>query len=247
MEWTQKDGVEWLEAELPGARAVFSCRIGGVSEAPYDSMNLGILTDDDPEAVQANRLKLAAALGIDPESVAMGLQVHGGDFAFHDAPLDHSHFAHPGAPPDEVDGQLTDRNDLALLVLVADCLPVALSGEGGTAMLHCGWRGLASDLIPDATKRIGAAHAAVGPGIGPCCFEVGDEVFEAFSDYGEDVRAGRNLDLWKIARRALERAGVEEIEVAEVCTYCESERFYSHRRDHGITGRQAGITIPTGS
>lgn len=246
MNWRSHDGIEWLEAELPGARAAFTTRAGGVSRGPFESLNLGILTDDDPADVTANRLLLADALGLDAESVTMGRQVHGADLAFHDGHPAHSYFAHPGPPPEEVDGQLSDRDDLALLVLVADCLPVALSGEGGIAMLHCGWRGLAGGIVAAAAERIGATAAAVGPGIGPCCFEVGPEVFEAFSAHGDGVRHGNNLDLWQVAATELERAGVEAAEVAGVCTFCDEKRFFSHRRDQGVTGRQAGIAWPTG-
>ena len=246
MEWRSHDGIEWLGAELPGARAAFSTRTGGVSSGPFESLNLGILTEDDPVDVTANRLLLADALGIEAESVAMGRQVHGTGLAFHRDRPSHSYFGRPGPPPEEVDGQLSDRDDLALLVLVADCLPVALAGEGGIAMLHCGWRGLAGGIVAEAAERIGATAAAVGPGIGPCCFEVGPEVFEAFSSHGDRVRRGNNLDLWQVAATELERAGVESTEVAEVCTYCDEKRFFSHRRDRGVTGRQAGITWPVG-
>lgn len=246
MNWRSRDGIEWLEAELPGARAAFTTRTGGVSGGPFESLNLGILTDDDPADVKANRFHLAAALGLDAESITMGRQVHGTGLAFHHIRPGHSYYAHPGPPPEEVDGQLSDRDDLALLVLVADCLPVALAGEGGIAMLHCGWRGLAGGIVAEAAGRIGATAAAVGPGIGPCCFEVGPEVFEAFSSHGDGVRQGDNLDLFKVAANELERAGVERVEVAGVCTYCEKERFFSHRRDHGVTGRQAGIAWPVG-
>ena len=241
MKWKVKDGIEWLEADLDGATAAFTTRKGGVGTGPFKSLNLGILTDDDPAAVLANRLRLAEALDLDAERVAMGRQVHGHEIAFHNELPEHSYFAHPGPPPVEADGHATDRDGLALLVLAADCLPVALAGEGGVAMLHCGWRGMTGDMVARAAELVSATSAAVGPGIGPCCFEVGPEVFEKFREFGSGVKSGDNLDLWKIAFMALQRAGIGSVEVAEVCTYCESERFFSHRRDQGVTGRQAGI------
>ena len=241
MEWRRKDEVEWLEAALPGATVCFTTRLGGVSEGPFSSLNLGILTDDERIAVIENRRRLAGALGIAGERVAMGRQVHGSELAEHgDGPVA-NHFLEPGVPPIEVDGHLTARPGQPMLVLVADCLPVALNGPGGLAMLHCGWRGLAGTIVEDAAARIGATQAVVGPGIGPCCFEVGEEVFAAFAGLGEGLRQGNNLDLWEVARRKLSRAGIDSIESADLCTYCDRDRFFSHRRDDGVTGRQAGI------
>lgn len=240
MNWRESDGVEWLQADLEGEATVcFSSRIGGVSEGPYESLNLGILTEDRRDDVLANRLRLAGALGIDGDRVAMGRQVHGAGLEM-DGPIP-GPFADPGdLPPPESDGQLGSQRDRPLLVLVADCLPVALLGDRGLAMLHCGWRGLAAGIIEAAAARIGARSAAIGPGIGPCCFEVGPEVERAFAGLGAGLMAGRNLDLPEVARRKLVAAGAMEVESAGVCTFCD-ERFFSHRRDGGITGRQAGI------
>lgn len=127
-----------------------------------------------------------------------------------------------------------------MLVLVADCLPVALLGDRGLAMLHCGWRGLAGGIVEAASRKVGARAAAIGPGIGPCCFEVGEEVEHAFGDLGPGLMNGRNLDLPEAARRLLLRAGAETVAGAGICTSCDG-RFFSHRRDRGRTGRQAGI------
>jgi YfiH family protein len=247
MEWRRESDFEWLEAKLPGATVCFTTRLGGVSEAPFDSLNLGILTDDKRPAVAENRRRVADAIGIDGTRVAMGRQVHGSELAFHGPGPVASHYLEPGEPPDEVDGHVTDQAGLPMLVLVADCLPVAVSGPDGLAMLHCGWRGLAGTIVEDAVRHTGATHAAVGPGIGPCCFEVGEEVFEAFADLNEDpgpaegLRFGQNLDLWEVARRKLARAGVTHVESADICTFCDRERFFSHRRDRGRTGRQGAV------
>jgi copper oxidase (laccase) domain-containing protein len=108
-------------------------------------------------------------------------------------------------------------------------------------MLHCGWRGLAAGIVARAAAAVGATDAAVGPGIGACCYEVGDEVLAAFDDLGSGVADGRMLDLAEVARRLLQRAGVARVQSAGLCTSCEEELFFSHRRDSGRTGRQAGI------
>ena len=108
-------------------------------------------------------------------------------------------------------------------------------------MLHAGWRGLADGILAAGAQAVGATSAAIGPGIGPCCYEVGDEVLESFSDLGEGVAEGRMLDLAEVARRQLTQAGVERVESAGLCTSCEAELFFSHRRDEGRTGRQGGV------
>jgi YfiH family protein len=240
MEWRRDGGVEWLEAELPRARVVFSTRVGGVSEGPYESLNLGYLTGDDRELVVENRRRLAAALGLDPENVLIGRQVHEAELAVHLEPQRPSPFDSPGSPLAEVDGQVAIEAGVAPLVFTADCLPIALSGPAGVAMLHCGWRGLAAGIIGRGVEAIAATDAAIGPGIGPCCYEVGEDVLGAFAALGIDA-PGPMLDLTEVARRMLAAAGVERVEAAELCTSCEEERFFSHRRDAGSTGRQAGL------
>ena len=241
MEWRERDGVPWLEAELPGATAAFSTRKGGSSSGSYASLNLGLLTQDDADSVHANRARLAGALGIEPRNVLMGFQVHGAEVVRADAPIDPPPYVTPPAEPREADGHATAGDGLAPLVLVADCLPVALSGPGGVAMLHCGWRGLADGIVARGVAEVAATDAAIGPGIGPCCFEVGEEVLARFTGLGDGIADGRMLDLPEVAARQLEAAGVERIERADLCTSCEEELFFSHRRDGGATGRQAGV------
>jgi polyphenol oxidase len=264
MEWRESEGVRWLRADLGGAGAAFASRLGGVSEAPFASLNLGILTDDDNDAVVENRRRLAAALGFPPDRIAHGLQVHGARLAIHaalDLPLRCSFVPNSGAEEQpeaeipEADGQVVTKPGLAALVFTADCLPVALSGPGGVAMLHCGWRGLAAGILAAGAEAVAATDAAIGPGIGPCCYEVGPEVHNAFSGLGaiatpadgpicrarDDISAHRRLDLTGVARRLLATAGVERIEAAGLCTSCERDLFFSHRRDAGHTGRQGGL------
>lgn len=246
MEWIETDGVRWLGARLgPAAdgvgRVAFGSRVGGISEPPYDTLNVGVLTDDADADVVENRRRLAGAVGFDPHDVPIGLQVHKAGIAVHTEAQDPSPFAEPGTALEEVDGHVVRHAGLAPLVLTADCLPIALGGAGGVAMLHCGWRGLAAGIIGRGAIAVEATTAAIGPGIGPCCYEVGTEVLEAFADLGDGIADGRMLDLPEVARRLLARAGVERVESAGLCTACEPELFFSHRRDHGVTGRMGNL------
>jgi polyphenol oxidase len=224
-------------AELPGGRVLFSSRRGGVSQGPFASLNLGLLTDDDEAAVRDNRARLAAAVGVPWERVCYGRQVHGAQVRRADGPR---------RPPAEEDGQATARRDLAALVFVADCLPVALVAPGGVAALHAGWRGLADGVLAEGVAALrdvgakGAIQAAIGPGARACCYEVGEEVHARFARF--DARVGeRRLDLAKVAAAELADAGVAAVHDTALCTMCHPELFFSHRRDGGVTGRQAGV------
>ncbi|HEY2317775.1 MAG TPA: polyphenol oxidase family protein [Solirubrobacteraceae bacterium] len=225
--------------DLPGARAAFSTRRGGHSTGPYESLNLGWLTDDDPRAVTRNRATLQDDLGAPPLSFVH--QVHGAEVRRI------THATSPARERPRVDGQATDRRDLALAALVADCLPIALAAPGRVAMLHAGWRGLATGMVAAgvaAMRALGAGEelsAAIGPGAGPCCYEVGEEVHEPFTAIAEAHR-GRNLDLKAIARHQLRAAGATAIADIGICTICaDADLLFSHRRDQGVTGRQAGV------
>jgi purine-nucleoside/S-methyl-5'-thioadenosine phosphorylase / adenosine deaminase len=228
---------ERLVFELPGARAAFTTRHGGVSRGPFRSLNLGRLTDDDPAAVAANRERVRRSVGA---PLAMIRQVHGAEVRVVAAPPE------IGEPLDEVDGQATASRGVAPIVLVADCLPIALAGTGAAAILHAGWRGLAGGIVEEGVRAVrelgagGPLEAVIGPGAGGCCYEVGEEVHEQFASYGPEARNGRNLDLKAVACRQLQRAGVERVTDAGICTICVQD-FFSHRRDHGVTGRQAGV------
>ena len=185
--------------------------------------------------MEQNRGRLAAAAGVDLASIAMGWQVHGTDLKQWDA--------RPDGELEKVDGHLTDREDLALLVLVADCLPVALSGGDRVAMVHCGWRGLAGGILERAVEHFEETPAAaVGPGIGACCYEVGDEVLAAFD---RRFANGRMLDLRAIAEDRLRAAGAVQVDHVDMCTSCREDLFFSHRRDDGVTGRQGGLVWRT--
>jgi len=223
---------------LPGGRALFTTRRGGVSEGAYASLNLGRWTDDDADAVDRNRHILADTIGVPLEAVVQGRQVHGSRVErIAGGPA-------PGREAPEVDGVAVSATGAAALVLTADCLPVALIAPNAVAMLHAGWRGLADGVLEegvDAVRELGGdgdIQAAIGPGAGGCCYEVGPEVHAAFGR--EPKRAP--IDLKAIARERLTAAGVAQVHDAGLCTICSDPAlFFSHRRDGGLTGRQAGI------
>jgi polyphenol oxidase len=233
---------------LPNATVTFTTRQGGVSEGPYESLNLGILTDDDPGRVTENRHRAAREAGVHPDQMAMGWQVHGTDLREWSEPPPDRVYGEPGGKDlPRLDGHLTREAGLGLLVLVADCFPVALSDGEQAAMLHCGWRPLAGGILEKALARFdGAPAAAVGPGIGGCCYEVGEEVLDAFADI-DGAASGRMLDLRKVIAAKLDAAGVTDVQHVDRCTSCEPELYFSHRRDGGVTGRQAGIIVRDGS
>jgi YfiH family protein len=229
-----------LVADLPGARGLFSTRRGGVSPAPFASLNLGRLTDDDPANVDANRARLAAATGHGRERILYGRQVHGTTVRrATEAPSE----TRPVAPED---GQATTLEGHPALVFTADCLPVLLAGDGAVAAVHAGWKGLSDGILEEGVRAVrelggdGPVRALVGPSARGCCYEVGEEVHARFTGY--DARVGeRNLDLAAVARAKLAEAGAGEIHDTGLCTICLPDLFFSHRRDDGVTGRQAGL------
>jgi hypothetical protein len=231
--------------DLPGARAAFSTRRGGHSHGAYESLNLGWLTDDDPETVARNRATLQADLGAPPLSFVH--QVHGADvLRIRAAPSDLTDRPGSGERP-RADGQATDRHGIAPAALTADCLPIAIAGSGAVAMVHAGWRGLAAGVVAAGVRAVrelgatGALSAAIGPGAGPCCYETGDEVHAAFADLPQ-AHHGRRLDLKAVAEAQLEAAGVATVTDLGICTICADRTLlFSHRRDAGVTGRQAGV------
>lgn len=229
---------EHLRVELPGASVLFTTRRGGVSAGPYAGLNLGRWTDDDPVAVERNRAEVQAAAGV---RFAYGRQVHGAEVVLATGATD--------GDPANADGQVSRAPGVAPMVLTADCLPVAIAGGGTVAMLHAGWRGLAAGVIERGVAAVreqagpeSELHAAIGPGAGVCCYEVSDDVRAAFAADGRAVRRGSNLDLKAIAANALARAGVSTVHDCGLCTICSDPAlFFSHRRDGGVTGRQAGV------
>jgi purine-nucleoside/S-methyl-5'-thioadenosine phosphorylase / adenosine deaminase len=231
---------EHIAAALPGARALFTTRRGGVSTGAFASLNLGRLTADPGANVDENRARLAAATGCPRERFLYGRQVHGATVRRATEPPG------PERPPAEEDGQATALTGHPALAFGADCQPLLLAAEGAVAALHAGWRTMAAGVIAEGVAALrdcggsGPVTALIGPGARGCCYEVGEEVHEVFAGY--DARRGeRHLDLPAIARAKLAEAGVADVDDVGLCTMCWFGLFFSHRRDGGVTGRQAGV------
>lgn len=239
---------EWIVPDWPApaqVRALVTTRAGGVSAFPYDSLNLGTRTDDDPAAVHENHKRLNQRLPAPPRWLA---QVHGSTVVQADAIVD--------VP--QADASIARNPGTVCAILIADCLPVLLTDRTGRciAAAHAGWRGLAGGVIANTVARMPAEPADllawIGPGIGPKAFEVGDDVLQAFcAELPErkaafkPLRAGKWLcDLPALARDALNRAGVTQVYGGDLCTYSDPGRFYSHRRDR-TTGRMAALIWKT--
>lgn len=218
-----------IEVEFSHANVLFTGRRGGVSDGPYSTLNLGILTDDEPESVERNREIVRAKAGV--RELRWNIQAHGTritDTGDHIKPV-------------EADGISTSEPGVGAMVLVADCLPVALSDTGRVTMVHCGWRGLAGEILGQAASVFeDGFDAAIGPGICQRHFEVSQDVLDRFARWPQ-AASGRHLDLKKVAHDQLKSFGAREVMDVGRCTYCEPEEFFSHRRDGGVTGRQAGI------
>ncbi len=221
---------------------VFTTREGGVSEGAYASLNLGKATEDVAERVDENRRRACTAVGADPERLTLNYQHHSATV----------HRAEAGRRGEMGDGLWTDEPGIPMTALTADCLPIAIARSTGApalALLHAGWRGLLAGIVEAGAAALrgpdgGALRGIVGPAIGPCCYEVGDEVAEPFAAlFGPDVLRAGKLDLWTAAERALRAAGVEQVERVDLCSACNPKFFFSHRRDNGITGRQGVIGL----
>lgn len=243
-------------AELPmwrfvpspaGLRLAFTTRRGGVSEGPYQSLNLGRSTEDRPEAVDENRRRCLLSIGLAPDRFANAGQVHGRTVA---------HVLAPGLHPD-CDVLVTTVPGLALAVTGADCLPILYAAPGAVASAHSGWRGTA-DGAPEAALSAVCAAAGVpphavgvhfGPGIRGCCYRVGPDVAGRFP--AAAVRREGDalwLDLPTAARLRLLEAGADPASIRDTgaCTACEPHWYFSHRRDHGLTGRHWGVIALAG-
>ena len=238
---------DWITPEWPAPaniKAVITTRSGGVSVVPRDSLNLGYKAGDDPAAVTQNRAIVEALMPQKPKWLA---QIHGTRVLNADEIAD--------SP--EADASVAHQRGTVCAVMIADCLPVLFTNRSGTrvATAHAGWRGLSGGVIANTVQALRDAGddpadllAYIGPGIGPTAFEVGADVYQAFT--AQDAASagafvhhapGKWLaDLFTLARRALARAGVTQIYGGGQCTYADPQRFFSYRRDK-VTGRMAAF------
>ena len=238
-----------------GVVAAFTGRAGGSSEAPYATLNLGLRVGDDLRRVLANRRRVATVLGLAGRPWALARQVHSATVLRVEAGRLGQGPPEARPPLGEGDGLVTTDPGVLLAVLTADCAPVLLADPAARVVgaVHAGWRGLAAGVVEAgvaAMAGLGAdpAHCVglVGPAVGGCCYEVGPEVREAVGGRLPaalaTTRDGRPaLDPAAGAAQALALAGVGQVTVAGECSFDLEERFFSHRRDHGRTGRQAGL------
>jgi YfiH family protein len=222
----------------PGPYVVaFTTRVGGVSDGPFASLNLGA-RGDDPARVAENRRRACESLGLDATRLSVNRQRH--------SPAVHR--AEPGIRDEPGDGLWSDLPGQPMLALAADCVPIAIAATDGRprlAVLHAGWRGLAEGVVETGVRALGdaATAAVVGPAVGPCCYEVGPEVSARFD---ADLTQDGILDLWTAAERALSRAGVRNVERVDLCTRCNPELFFSHRRSGPARGAQGVIGAVVG-
>lgn len=228
------------DARDRGLLVAFTDRRGGVSDPPYESLNLAARVGDDAAAVEMNRERVAAAAGFDVAALVLARQVHG-------AGVIEARAGDSGVIG-EADVLFTRTPGVVLGILTADCAPVVLEGDGAIAIAHAGWRGLVAGAIETAVETIGGATAAwVGPCIHACCYEVGADVIEAFRARGLPIAGPDRVDPGRAAVVALRRAGVQHIAASVECTSCSPDHF-SYRRD-GVTGRQGAFAalLPSGN
>jgi YfiH family protein len=227
-----------------GFAHAFSTRLGGVSEGPYASLNLGRAVGDDLERVHENTRRFATASGLDRSRIFEASQVHG------NAVIEvHASDEPPTVRARQADALVARVPGDAVGVRTADCVPVLLADRrtGVVAAAHAGWRGVVARVVLEALRAMQSDPAdivaAVGPSIGPCCFEVGDDVAQQLGHAGGDgvvIRRGPSkphVDLWRAVEHQLHDVGVRTIDTLGRCTVCEGEHFFSYRRDGQKSGR----------
>lgn len=252
------EGLRWLEfdqwRDRPFKHGIFT-RHGGVSPAPFASLNLGGNVGDDAAAVRTNHERMYAALAVPAGRACTVWQVHSADVVIAQSPAQGRRWLA------YADGMVTDRADTPLAMRFADCTPILLHDpvRGVIGIAHAGWRGTVQGVAAQTARLMMTAYgcrpadlqAGIGPAIGPSCYQVGEEVVAAVQAYfGTDAAAliRRNpadgsayFDLWAANRRDLERVGVEQVEVAGICTVTAGGDWFSHRGQHGRTGRFGAV------
>jgi YfiH family protein len=232
---TARGGAVYLAPETApeGAGIFFFTRLGGASEAPYDSLNVSQKVGDDPKAVDENLSVIRSAMDLRP--AAWVRQVAGDSVV---------RVSEPGFAG-EADALATAEPGLCLSVAVADCVPVALVGEREVGMVHSGWRGTLAGVSGKAAHTLGEGRvqAYIGPSIRRCCYEVSPELAAEFAvAFGDEVISGRHLSLQDAIRVDLERAGVEVNDLGH-CSGCRPDLFYSHRKQGRLTGRNLASVV----
>lgn len=229
-------------------------RKGGVSAAPWDSLNMGGNVGDDPSAVQCNHERMYAAAGVNGARVCSVWQVHSADVLVVNGPVRNRRWIALA------DSMVTDRTDTPLTMRFADCTPLLFHdpAKGVIGMAHAGWRGTVSGVGANTVRTMVQAYgcnphdilACIGPSIGPARYQVGDEVVDAVqARFGttdglirrDPADGTAYLDLWAANKLDLQRAGVEQIEVAGICTAEHTDEFFSHRAEKGRTGRFGAV------
>lgn len=224
------------QPEPPDAKVWFFTRLGGVSDPPYDSLNVSRVVGDGEAAVAENLRRVREAMEGRPS--AWVKQVAG------DSVVRVSEAGLAG----EADALVTDEPGLSLVVAVADCVPVALVGERGVGMVHSGWRGTLAGIAARAALELNesSSRAYIGPCIRGCCYEVSEELARRFAGrFGEDVVSGRYLSLPAAIKANLAEEGVEEIHDLGLCSGCRPDLFYSHRKEGPLTGRNLAAVART--
>ncbi len=250
LEWQAAGGLQWLHWEGAGVAVAFPAREGGVSAAPFATLNLGLSVGDEPAAVLENRRRLCAAVGMPRERLVVPGQVHGASLAWvGDAEAGRGAFDRESVIHDH-DGLLTAAPGLGLAVSYADCVPVVIAARGADgpelAVVHAGWRGMLAGIVGQAAaalaRRGRLLGAVVGPSIGACCFTVDERLRARFDERFPGSAREDSVDLWACAARDLEAAGLPPaaVSVTALCTASDG-RFFSHRRDAGSTGRHLAI------
>ena len=227
------------------SRHLFTSRSGGVSAGVWASRSCG----DDPMNVRENFRRVGEMIGC--SRFAFLSQQHTDRILHVDASDAVRDIYQPLV---EADGLVTRTPELALMVFSADCVPILLEGDGVVAAVHAGWRGTVKGIAAKAVTEMGCPPEAIrawsGPAIGPCCYQVGEEVREAMrARLGEEAEAfivGDRVDLKGFNRRLLERSGVRSVEVSPICTMCSHEEYWSHRYTAGERGVQCGVIVLNG-
>ncbi|MEE8390920.1 MAG: peptidoglycan editing factor PgeF [Anaerolineae bacterium] len=245
------DGIVLYRFRGPGGIAGLNhavlTRIGGVSQEPYATLNLGHTVGDDLSAVEENHRRALGLLGLKPKRVVSPYQVHG-------ARVGVVGRAHLGTVQPATDALVTAVPSVPLLMRFGDCTPILFFDPARrvVGMAHAGWRGVVAGSVGETVRtmveRLGCdptdIWAGIGPTIGPCCYEVGVKVVEAVeavcppgADVVHRVNGRVHLDLPAAVQAQLGAAGVERVEDAGLCTACRVDEFFSHRAEHGRTGR----------